>query len=252
MNVLICTYPAYLTTMLKLRSSHLWALPLMQLNNSGLHVPGITISLCPQKCSECYSLLNNPHSALSYPVIFTHKFFFFLHDTVLPSVTSPSCLQTTAASIVSQLSLQTVPHCPPIQTSTLPSCSSPPPVSLMSVSLQDGPKRHTFRNASHMAQTSLSFILPWAYMQCTKQLRMVAEATSFQLTCKIIASFAAVGWALEKTTPKNCGKQIAIGKKIMNFSGSSKWGWAYLSHVMLFQYSPHMQLELAISNYSVT
>ena len=123
---------------------------------------------------------------------------FFLYDTVLPSVTSPSCLQTTAASVVSQLSLQTVPHCPPIQTSTLPSCSSPPPVSLMSVSLQDGPKRHTYRNASHMAWTLLSFILPWAYIQCTKQLKMIAEATSFQLTCKIIASLTAVGRALEK------------------------------------------------------
>ena len=127
--------------------------------------------------------------------------FFILHDAVLPSVTSPSCLQTTAASVVSQLSLQTVPHCPPMQTSTLPSCSSPPPVSLMSVSLQDGPKRHTYRNASHMVWTLLSFILPWAHMQCTKQLRMIAEATSFQLTCKIIASFAAVGRALEKNNP---------------------------------------------------
>ena len=143
MNFLICTY---LTIMLKLRNSHLQGLPLMELNNSGLHVPGITISPCPQKCGECYSHLDHPHSALSYPVIFTLKFFFFLHDTVLPSVASPSCLQTTAASIMSQLSLQTVPHCPPIQTSTLPSRSSPPPVNLMSVSLQDRPKRHTFRN----------------------------------------------------------------------------------------------------------
>ena len=129
--------------MLKFRNSHLRALPLMGLNNSGLHVPGISISQCPQKCGECCSLLDNPHSALSYPAIFTRKFFFF-YMTVLPSVTSPSCLQTTAASVVSQLSLQTVPHCPPIQTSTLPSCSSPPPVSLMSVSLQDGPKRYTY------------------------------------------------------------------------------------------------------------
>ena len=145
MNSLICTYSAYFTTMLKLRNGHLQALPLMGLNNCGLHVPRITISQCPQKCGECCSLLDHSHSALSYPAIFTRKFFFFLHDTVLPSVTSPSCLQTTAASAVSQLSLQTVPHCPPIQTSTLPSCSSPPPVSLMSVSLQDGPKKHTFR-----------------------------------------------------------------------------------------------------------
>ena len=128
-------------------------------------------------------------------------YFFTWCSLILPSVTSPSCRQTTAASIVSQLSLQTVPHCPPMQTSTLPSCSSPPPVSLMSVSLQDGPKRHTYRNASHMVWTLLSFILPWAYIQCTKQLRMIAEATSFQLTCKIIASFTAVGRALEKNNP---------------------------------------------------
>ena len=146
MTSLICTYSAYLTTMLKLINDHLQALPLMGLNSCGLHVPRITISPCPQKCDECYSFLDHPNSALSYPAIFTRKFFFFfLHDTVLPSVTSPSCLQTTAASVVSQLSLQTVPHCPPIQTSTLPSRSSTPPVSLMSVSLQDGPKKHTFR-----------------------------------------------------------------------------------------------------------
>ena len=129
---------------------------------------------------------------------FHSQVLFFLHDTVLPSVTSPSCLQTTAASVVSQLSLQTVPHCPPIQTSTLPSCSFLPPVSLMSVSLQDEPNRHTYRNASDMVRTLLSFILPWAHMQCTKQLKMSAEAISSRLTCKIIVFFCS-SWV-------SCGK----------------------------------------------
>ena len=178
--------------MLKLRSSHLWALGL---NNSGLHVPGITMS------TEMWWMLlisGQPTLCIIISSHFHSQVLFFSHDAVLPSVTSPSCRQTTAASVVSQLSLQTVPHCPPIQTSTLPSCSFLPPVSLMSVSLQDEPNRHTYRNASQMVWTLLSFILPWAYMQCTKQLKTSAEATSFQLTCKIIVFF--------------CGSWVSFGK----------------------------------------
>lgn len=55
-----------------------------------------------------------------------------------PSELSPSCLQTTTTSATSQELLQTVPHSCPIQTSTRPSRSSLPPVSLISVSLQSG------------------------------------------------------------------------------------------------------------------
>ena len=139
---------------------------------------------------------------------------FFLHDAILPSVTSPSCRQTTAASVVSQVSLQTVPHCPPIQTSTLPSCSSPPPVSLMSVSLQDGPNRHAH----------LEMLVKW-YEHCyhlSYLEHICSEPNSSRWLQKLLASnwhvrslssFAAVGQALERTTQVNCGGQIA--KKIM-------------------------------------
>ena len=132
-----------------------------------------------------------------------HRSLILIRHTELmqsPWVANPSCLQTTAASVVSQLSLQTVPHCPPMQTSTLPSCSSLPPVSLMSVSLQDGPKRHMHRKcASHahfydlllvmVSQIGKTFISPWAYRQFTKQLRMSMEAVSFQLTRKLIVQY---------------------------------------------------------------
>ena len=90
-----------------------------------------------------YSFLSHSRSALSYLAI--SYSYFFLHDVVLPLVANPSCLQTTTASVVSQLSLQTVPHCPPMQTSTLPSRSSLPLASLMSVSLQDGSIMQTDR-----------------------------------------------------------------------------------------------------------
>lgn len=39
----------------------------------------------------------------------------------------PSCLQTTSASVMSQLSSHTMPHSPRYCTSTLPSCSFLPP-----------------------------------------------------------------------------------------------------------------------------
>ena len=131
---------------------------------------------------------------------FHSQVLFFLHDTVLPSVTSPSCLQTTAASAVSQLSLQTVPHCPPIQTSTLPSCSSPPPVSLMSVSLQDGPKKHTFR----MLVKWYEHCYHLSYLEhiCSEpnSSRWLQKLLASNWHVRSLSSFAAVGWALERTT----------------------------------------------------
>ena len=43
-----------------------------------------------------------------------------LCNFIIPVVGYPSCLQTTWASLLSQESSQTVPHCPPEHTSTLP------------------------------------------------------------------------------------------------------------------------------------
>ena len=56
---------------------------------------------------------------------------FNLHSEV-----RPSCLQTTVASIISQSSLHTVPHCPWKHTSTRPSKLFLPSTSLISVLLQ--------------------------------------------------------------------------------------------------------------------
>ena len=56
---------------------------------------------------------------------------------VLPFELSPSSLQTTAASVLSQLSSHTVPQIPPKQISTLPNAFTDtlPPVTLTSPSL---------------------------------------------------------------------------------------------------------------------
>lgn len=48
----------------------------------------------------------------------------------IPFVASPSCLQTTSASMLSHRSSQTVPHTPPTHTSTRPSLSVVPFCSL--------------------------------------------------------------------------------------------------------------------------
>ena len=45
------------------------------------------------------------------------------------STSNPSCLHTTRASLELQLSSHTVPHTPPMHTSTLPSLSFDPPIS---------------------------------------------------------------------------------------------------------------------------
>ena len=185
--------------MLKFRNSHLRALPLMGLNNCGLHVPGISISQCPQKCGECCSLLDNPHSALSYPAIFTRKFFFFYM--------TQSYLQLQAQAVYKQLQHQLCPSCHyrlyPTVLRYRPQLYLHAHLLLQSVwclcHYRMGLKgTHIYRNASQMIRTLLSFILPWAYMQWTKQLKMIAEATSFQLTCKIIVFF--------------CGSWVSFGK----------------------------------------
>ena len=54
----------------------------------------------------------------------------------LHSVVRPSCLQATAASLASQRSSHTVPHCPRKHTSTRPSKLFLPPTSRISVLLQ--------------------------------------------------------------------------------------------------------------------
>ena len=54
----------------------------------------------------------------------------------LQSEVSPSCLQTTVASLVSQKASHTVPHCPWKHTSTRPSRLFLPPTSRISVLLQ--------------------------------------------------------------------------------------------------------------------
>ena len=91
-------------------------------------------------------------------------------------------------------------------------------------------------------------------MQCTKQLKTSAEATSFQLTCKIIVFFCNSWVSFGKEQPKlNCGGQIA--KKIMvnELQWLLKMGVSIsFSCYDISVYSLHMPLELAISNYSVT
>ena len=54
----------------------------------------------------------------------------------LHSVVRPSCLHTTLASLISQSSSHTVPHCPRKHTSTRPSKLFLPPTSRISVLLQ--------------------------------------------------------------------------------------------------------------------
>ena len=59
---------------------------------------------------------------------------------LLHSEVRPSCLQATLASLKSQESSHTVPHCPRKHTSTRPSKSLLPPTSRISVSLQAAEK----------------------------------------------------------------------------------------------------------------
>ena len=64
--------------------------------------------------------------------------YYDIQTNVLPFELSPSCLQTTAASALSQLPLHTVPQIPPKQISTLPNDSftdTLPPATLTSASL---------------------------------------------------------------------------------------------------------------------
>ena len=85
-------------------------------------------------------------------------------------------------------------------------------------------------------------------MQCTKQLKTSAEATSFQLTCKIIVFFCNSWVSFGKEQPKlNCGGQIA--KKIMvnELQWLLEMGVSIFFHVMIFQSKVYPPKSHAIS-----
>ena len=79
----------------------------------------------------------NPKTGVNTQRLFQLKWLMFSN---LHSEVRPSCLQTTLASLKSQLSLHTVPHCPWKHTSTRPSKLFLPPTSRISVSLQAADK----------------------------------------------------------------------------------------------------------------
>ena len=239
--------------MLKFRNSHLRALPLMGLNNCGLHVPGISISQCPQKCGECCSLLDNPHSALSYPAIFTRKFFFFYM--------TQSYLQLQAQAVYKQLQHQLCPSChyrlyPTVLRYRLPLYLH------AHLLLQSVWCLCHYRMG--LKGTHIEMLVKW-YEHCyhlSYLEHICSEPNSSRWLQKLLASnwhvrslssFAAVGQALERTTQVNCGGQIA--KKIMvnELQWLLKMGVSIsFSCYDISVYSLHMPLELAISNYSVT
>lgn len=63
-----------------------------------------------------------------------------------PVVGNPSCLQATAASLLSQELEHIYPNLPPIQTSRVPLVEMEPLTNLISVSLQTGAKQRDGEN----------------------------------------------------------------------------------------------------------
>ena len=243
--------------MLKFRNSHLRALPLMGLNNSGLHVPGISISQCPQKCGECCSLLDNPHSALSYPAIFTRIFFFFFFYM------TQSYLQLQAQAVYKQLQHQLCPSCHYRLYPTV--LRYRPPLYLHAhLLLQSVWCLCHYRMG--LKGTHIEMLVKW-YEHCyhlSYLEHICSEPNSSRWLQKLLASnwhvrslssFAAVGQALERTT------QVKLW---WTNSQEDNGQWTSVApqnggeHTVSFScydisvYSLHMPLELAISNYSVT